>query len=98
MYLICCSVLASVYPGGWGAKNWLDTIATIASASIGISLVVVTSIEGGHAVVLWAPRIKARFREEGRKEGQQEIRELLKDPNLPDNVRAKLEMMLKDKS
>ena len=53
-------------------------------------------------MVLWAPRIKARFREEGRKEGrkegQQEIRELLKDPNLPDNVRAKLEMMLKDKS
>ena len=98
VYIVCCSVLAIVYPGGWGAKHWLDTIATIASASIGISLLTVTSIEGVHAMVLLAPRIKAKFRKEGREEAQREIRELLKDPNLPDDVRAKLEAMVRDKS
>ena len=49
-------------------------------------------------MVLLAPRIKAKFREEGREEAQREIRELLKDPNLPDDVRAKLEALVKNKS
>ena len=49
-------------------------------------------------MVLLAPRIKAKFKKEAREEVQREIRELLKDPNLPDDVRAKLEAIVKDKS
>ena len=71
IYIVCYIGLAIyAYPAGeWAIERWRDTLANIASASIGIALLVATIIEGGGVImVILASLLKRELKEEGRVE------------------------------
>ena len=50
----------------------MSTLADVFSTSLGAALTLAISVEGGVSMVLFAPMIIRKFREEGRREGRRE--------------------------
>ena len=82
IYVFCfagLSLFQWLYLNTWQLDNWVPTLADVAGGSIGLALLMVISVEGVRAMVLFAPIIKKRMeekaRQEGRKEGRQEGRQ-----------------------
>ena len=77
IYVFCfvgLSLFQWLYLNTWQLDNWVSTLADVASGSIGLALLMVISVEGVRAMVLFAPIIKKRMEEKARQEGRQEGR------------------------
>ena len=77
IYLLCfagLSLFQWLYLNAWQLDNWVSTLADVAGGSIGLALLMVISVEGVRAMVLFAPIIKKRMEEKARQEGRQEGR------------------------
>ena len=76
---IICVVAGSLYQWlylkAWRLETWMSTLADVFGTSLGAALTLAIFVEGGVAMVLFAPMMIRKYKEQGRQEGLKEGRQ-----------------------
>ncbi len=78
VFIICVvggSLYQWLYLDAWSRDTWMSTLSDVFSVALGSALSLAILVEGGVSMVLFAPKIMRRFREQGRQQGLEEGRQ-----------------------